>query len=122
SSTVLKNTIVANNSGNNANIAGTVNTANSFNNLIGAVGTGGLTNGVNGNQVGVANANTLLAALGNYGGTTNTIALLPGSPAINAGTSSGAPATDQRGIARPQLGLFDIGAFESRGFTLALAG
>jgi CSLREA domain-containing protein len=122
SGTVLKNTIVANNSGNNANIAGPVDTANSFNNLIGAVGTGGLTNGVNGNQVGVANANTLLAALGNYGGTTQTIALLPGSPAINAGTASGAPATDQRGIARPQLGTVDIGAFESRGFTLALAG
>jgi len=120
SGTVLKNTIVANNSGNNANIAGTVDTANSFNNLIGAVGTGGLTNGVNGNQVGVANANTLLAPLANYGGTTQTIALLPGSPAINAGTASGAPATDQRGIAR--VGNVDIGAFESRGFTLALAG
>ncbi|MDQ3012462.1 MAG: putative Ig domain-containing protein, partial [Acidobacteriota bacterium] len=120
SGTVLKNTIVANNSGNNANIAGTVDTTNSFNNLIGAVGTGGLTNGVNGNQVGIANANTLLAALGNYGGTTNTIALLPGSPAINAGTASGAPANDQRGVAR--VGAVDIGAFESRGFTLALAG
>ncbi len=119
SGTVLKNTIVANNSGNNANIAGPVDTANSFNNLIGAVGTGGLTNGVNGNQVGVANANTLLAALGNYGGTTQTIALLPGSPAINAGTSSGAPATDQRGIAR--VGNVDIGAFESRGFALAIS-
>ena len=108
---------MANNTGNNANIAGTVNASSSFN-LIGVGGTGGLTNGVNGNQVGVANA--LLAPLGNYGGTTNTIALLPGSPAINAGTNTGAPATDQRGIARSQQSIVDIGAFESRGFTLAL--
>ena len=59
----------------------------------------------------------LLAPLGDYGGPTQTMALLPGSPAIDAGTSTGAPATDQRGIARPQARV-DIGAFESRGFTL----
>ena len=44
------------------------------------------------------------------------MALLPGSPAIDAGTSTGAPATDQRGFAR--VGAVDIGAFESQGFTL----
>jgi uncharacterized repeat protein (TIGR01451 family) len=68
------------------------------------------------------NTNPLLAALGNYGGSTPTHALLPGSAAINAGNNTGAPVTDQRGIARPQLGTVDIGAFESRGFTLALTG
>nr|MCU0756673.1 hypothetical protein [Xanthomonadales bacterium] len=62
--------------------------------------------------------NPRLSALGNYGGPTPTFALLPGSPAINAGNNSGAPSTDQRGIARPQLDIVDIGAFESRGFTL----
>ncbi|MFN7930654.1 MAG: choice-of-anchor Q domain-containing protein [Blastocatellia bacterium] len=62
----------------------------------------------------------LLGTLGNYGGTTDTYPLLPGSPAINAGTSSGAPATDQRGVARPQQTGVDIGAIESRGFTLAV--
>jgi hypothetical protein len=45
------------------------------------------------------------------------MALLPGSPAIDAGTSTGAPATDQRGVAR--VGAVDIGAFESEGFTMA---
>jgi hypothetical protein len=59
----------------------------------------------------------LLAPLGNYGGPTQTMALLPGSPAINAGTGTGAPATDQRGIGR--VGAVDIGAFESRGFAIA---
>ena len=60
--------------------------------------------------------NPLLAPLGNYGGPTQTMALLPGSPAINAGTSTGAPSTDQRGSSR--VGGVDIGAFESQGFTL----
>jgi CSLREA domain-containing protein len=67
------------------------------------------------------NQNPLLAPLGNYGGPTPTHALLPGSPALNAGNNSGAPAADQRGIARPQQDTVDIGAFESRGFTLAAA-
>jgi hypothetical protein len=46
--------------------------------------------------------------------------LLPGSPAIDAGTGTGAPATDQRGVGR--VGAVDIGAFESRGFRLAVTG
>lgn len=66
--------------------------------------------------------NSLLSALGNYGGPTQTLALLPGSPAIDNGVAAGAPATDQRGIARPQLNGTDSGAFESRGFSLNVAG
>jgi hypothetical protein len=38
--------------------------------------------------------------------------LKSGSPAINAGTSAGAPAADLDGRPRPAGGLFDIGAFE----------
>jgi CSLREA domain-containing protein len=53
-----------------------------------------------------------IGALQNNGGPTETYALLPGSPAIDAATSSGAPATDQRGVARPQSAGFDIGAYE----------
>ena len=52
----------------------------------------------------------MLAPLGNYGGRTQTMALLPGSPAINAGTSTGAPSSDERGQAR--VGPPDIGAYE----------
>jgi CSLREA domain-containing protein len=118
---LLKNTIVAGNhcGASASNIFGTIDATSSFN-LIGTGGNGGLTNGVNGNQVGVTNPG--LASLGNYGGPTQTHALLPGSPAINAGTNAGAPATDQRGIVRPQQTTVDIGAFESRGFTLVIAG
>ena len=60
----------------------------------------------------------LLGPLQNNGGTTDTHALLPGSPAIDSGTSAGCPATDQRGVARPNDGdkngtaTCDMGSFE----------
>jgi hypothetical protein len=61
--------------------------------------------------------NPLLAPLGNYGGPTPTMALLPGSPAIGQGASgAGMPAFDQRG--EPRAGHIDIGAFQSQGFIL----
>jgi hypothetical protein len=65
-----------------------------------------------------------LAPLGDYGGPTQTLALLPGSPALDAGENSLVPAgltTDQRGLPRVSGGTVDIGAFESRGFTLTAA-
>lgn len=46
------------------------------------------------------------------GGPTRTHALLDGSPAIDAGSAANCPATDQRGISRPQGPACDIGAFE----------
>lgn len=50
--------------------------------------------------------------LQNNGGSAQTHALLDGSPAIDAGGAADCPDTDQRGIARPQGGGCDIGAFE----------
>jgi len=58
--------------------------------------------------------NPQLAPLGNYGGTTQTHALLPNSPALNAGNNAGVAATDQRGAPRIFGGVVDIGAFESQ--------
>ncbi len=69
-----------------------------------------------GDQEGV---DPLLGALADNGGSTLTHALQPGSPAIDAGTNTECPATDQRGIARPYDGdndntaTCDIGAFEA---------
>jgi CSLREA domain-containing protein len=51
------------------------------------------------------------AGLAANGGPTLTIALLPGSPAINQGNSS--LTTDQRGVTRPQGRASDIGSYEA---------
>jgi len=95
----FKNSILYNPAGANANKAMT-----SLDNNIDSDGTAGLAG--SGDVV----TNPQLAALANYGGYTATHALLAGSLAINTGTATGAPATDQRGIAR--LGATDKGAFE----------
>jgi hypothetical protein len=55
--------------------------------------------------------NPHLGPLANNGGPTDTLALLPGSPATNAADSAGRPATDQRGVPHPP-GHCDIGAFQ----------
>jgi hypothetical protein len=82
-------------------------------------GTGSnLVNGVNGNLVGSHDMpiDPLLGPLANNGGRTLTHALLPGSPAIDAGDNTGAPMWDQRGphFYRIENGIIDIGAFEYR--------
>lgn len=56
----------------------------------------------------VTNFDTTLA---DNGGDTLTHALLTGSNAIDTAVD-GDPGTDQRGVARPQIGVNDIGAFE----------
>ena len=53
-----------------------------------------------------------LGPLANNGGPTLTLALLPGSPAIDAGNTAAAPPTDQRGVPRTYGQAADIGAFE----------
>jgi len=53
-----------------------------------------------------------IGPLADNGGPTQTHALLPGSPAIDAADAAASPAIDQRGIARPQGAGYDIGAFE----------
>jgi hypothetical protein len=64
-------------------------------------------------------ADPRLGPLADNGGPTMTMALLPGSPALDAGSLVAGITTDQRGIPRPQGAAPDIGAFEARGFTLA---
>jgi hypothetical protein len=136
----LKNTIVAGNFNEDGasdaadDISGTVDAASSFN-LIGT-GAGGLTNGVNNNQVGVASPG--LGPLASNGGPTQTHALLSTSPAIEAGSNANLPTdtfdldgdantaetlpVDQRGTAFPRVAdsadvntvqTVDIGAYEA---------
>jgi len=63
------------------------------------------------------NVNPLLGPLQNNGGPTDTHALLPGSPAVDAANNTACPFTDQRGEARKDGDgngtiVCDIGAFE----------
>jgi hypothetical protein len=112
----LLNSIVANNSGAQFSTSGASVGPGTFTSL-----GYNLSSDASGNLVqtgDLQNTNPLLAPLGYYGGPTQTMALLPGSPAIDAGTTNTAPPTDQRGLGR--VGAVDIGAFESQGFTLTI--
>jgi hypothetical protein len=67
----------------------------------------------------IISADPALGALGNYGGpstgsgqATLTIPLLVNSSAIDTGNDTVCPATDQRGVPRPQAAHCDIGAYE----------
>jgi hypothetical protein len=54
------------------------------------------------------------SSLLNHGGLTNTVALLSGSPARNAGIPIAGITTDQRAVPRPSSGATDIGAFQTQ--------
>ncbi len=104
-----QNTIIANSGsgGDCVNDGGTINS--NVNNLV-----------EDGSCSATLMGDSLLSPLGNYGGDTQTLALLPGSPAINAGDTATCTTTDQRGQSR--VGTCDIGAFESQGFYLMISG
>ncbi len=111
----LKNTIIA---GNNPP---------AFSSFLGVVriDVSGQVNSLGNNLIGVSagsfgyiasdllDVNPMMGNLANHGGGTFTVSLLPGSPAIDGGNNTGAPATDQRGVARPQGAAVDIGSYES---------
>ncbi|MBI5934097.1 MAG: choice-of-anchor D domain-containing protein [Chloroflexi bacterium] len=114
----ISNTIVANSTGGDCTVgAGTLGTNN--NNLIEGAACG-MTNGANGNIVGL---DPNLGALASNGGPTQTFKLLAGSPAFNAGDDATCAASlvngkDQRGISRPQGAHCDIGSYEAEILTV----
>lgn len=69
------------------------------------------------------NGDPRLGPLQDNGGSTQTMALQPGSAAIDQvpAAGSGCPATDQRGVSRPQGSACDIGAFEYSTPTVTIA-
>jgi hypothetical protein len=111
------------------NLAGLAGTLNLMNTILAASSSGGNGYGLitdNGHNLssdlslslsGTSHANTdpKLGSLTSNGGPTRTMALLSGSPGINAIPSGSGlfPATDQRGVTRPQGSGADIGAYEA---------
>jgi len=107
----LKNTILAANTAQSDLFNGqTGDVQSSGFNLIGSTN-GVITPGPS-DQFNVTAAALRVGPLQDNGGPTFTHALLCGSPAINAGDNTDAPATDQRGFARIVGGVMDIGSFE----------
>ena len=120
----LYNTIIA-----NKGLGGDcVNPGTTINNIHNLIEDGTCNTGTK--LVNFQSGDPVLGVLGNYGGssagitlisqTIQTIPLLPGSPALNAGLDATCEVTDQRGQTR--FGTCDIGAFESQGFSLNLTG
>jgi predicted outer membrane repeat protein len=112
--TTLLNTLIAGNTGTSPDLENSGFGLTASYSLIGSsTGHGITTDPTTGNQVGV---DPKLGPLADNGGPTRTHALLAGSPAIDKATNTGCPATDQRGVTRPQPagGVCDIGAYEAQ--------
>ena len=129
SDSIIAGTVASNGAGNNDvvnNVVAGTHPANSGNvatltftgsNIIGASWNVGSSTGATATQNGAltSNADPKLGALFNYGGPTQTMRPLPGSPAINAiapVAGNCAVNTDQRGQSRPVGSGCDMGAVE----------
>jgi uncharacterized repeat protein (TIGR01451 family)/CSLREA domain-containing protein len=103
---VLRNTIVANNSDDDCD-GDPLTSVTSLGHNLDSDGTCALSN------IGdLSDVSPFLGPLALNGGVTLTHALLAGSPAIDTGDNAACPADDQRGVARPQGPACDIGAYE----------
>jgi len=97
----LRNTIVANSfRGNCASFGSSL------------VGDGGGNLDTDGTCVGTISPDPLLGLLQNNGGPTQTMAISMASPTFAGANPANCPATDQRGVLRPQFMACDIGAYE----------
>ena len=107
-SPIVRNSILAGGSGGECDLVGSVITDQGGN--FGTDGSCGFN--ATSSRNGVPVADLALAPLADNSGPTQTVALLPGSLAVNAAAACPPPATDQRGVPRPQGAACDSGAFE----------
>ncbi len=110
-SLTLKNTLLVNNTGGNCYNPYSLTTLN-------ADGTNFVDDATCDAATQKTSAEINLGPLANNGGSTQTMALLPGSVAIDAGDDANCPTTDQRGMARQDgdndaIPNCDIGAYEA---------
>ena len=127
---IIRNSIIAGNSdlGGQGNDVFGDNLQGDGHNLIGdliGIGSGslGTDSDLTFTKLGISNTNQVLFSLGDYGGSTQTHALRPGSLALDAGNNSLVPGgitIDQRGVNRFMNNTVDIGAYESSGFALTI--
>jgi len=112
---VLVNTILWGNTASTSASAQVYNDAGGAASISYSVVQGGYASGTN-----IITGDPKLDALDNYGGFTQSIRLLRGSSAINAGNDAAeiCPTADQRGVTRPQSTHCDIGAYEFEPGTL----
>jgi len=118
SSTVSGNT--ASGSGNSGGPGGGIghfSTLNLTSSIVAGNSGGDISGSIASSTYSLTSGDPKLGPLADNGGLTQTMALLPGSPALNAGGPT-CPATDQRGVARPQGPACDIGAYESTIFVV----
>ncbi len=110
----LRNTIVAGNS--SGDISGTL-ASSGYNLVADSADASGFA------PTDILDVDPLLGPLADNGGPTLTMALLPSSPAIDAGDNADAPEWDQRGPGFPRIvnGTIDIGAFEVQSSTVSSA-
>jgi hypothetical protein len=119
----VNNTVIAGNvnyHGNPDDVSGVLDDAGSYDLIGDGAGMSGLNDAVDGNHIGTdaQPINPMVGPLQDNGGPTFTMALLPGSPAFDAGDPnfSGAQIYDQRDapFLRVSDGRLDIGAFETQ--------
>jgi hypothetical protein len=114
---ILHNALIAGNFNSTgttrSDVVGALNSGGDYNLIGDGTGMRGLSNGINGNLVGSGDApiDPLVGPLQDNGGPTQTIALLPGGPALNAGDPNQLGTTDQRGVVRS--GGVNIGAYQA---------
>ena len=124
---VLQSTIVAGNAQTSSTVnrpdmsAGSNVSVTADHCLIGVADTVTLAAGSANNLTGTSTSplNPLLAPLGNYGGPTQTMPPMAGSPTLNAGSNPASLTADQRGQPRTVGTAPDIGAYEYVPITVA---
>ena len=114
---IMTNTILADNEGEDFRHTSSSTSAMSVTySLVETQASPDLSDGIDGNLIG---SDPMLDSLADNGGFSHTLSLLPGSPAVDAGTDTVCPPNDQRGVARPIDGdddgtaACDMGAFEA---------